>query len=121
VSAVTDALAEIAAAVAALATPHEGLRDWTRINLQAPAAAEIRAALAQFDKRAAALAAAKAALEALVADGYPALEPRPVDAAVLGDLRDNAATIAAAFALFTPVTAAVLNLTAGPPEPKGGS
>ena len=118
-SAATDALTEIVAAQAAIAPAHEGLRDYARINLQTPAATEVKAAIAVFDKRAAKLEAARLALAALVEDGHPAIAPRTVSEAVLGNLRANNATIAAALALFRPEGAAGLALTGGPPEAKG--
>lgn len=117
--AVAEAHADIVAALAAIAPAHEGLRDYARLNLSAATVTEVKASMAVYDKRVKALEVAKAAIEALLADGYPALEPRTVTDAVLTDLRANNATIAAALAQFRPEGAAAITLTAGAPEPKG--
>ena len=126
-SAVTETIAAVAAAQAALAPAHEGLRDLARLNLASGSVADVKAATASYDKRAklleaarVALEAADAALAALAADGHPAPPaPRVVVDAVLRDLTDNRATIDAALrAAFRPEGAAGLALSGGAPTPK---
>jgi hypothetical protein len=118
-TAVASALVEIAAAIAALAPAHEGLRDFARLNLQPAAALEVKASLEQCDRRAKALEHAQTALDLLVADGYPALPLREVNDTAFADLLNNAATIAAALARFVgPEPATAMGLSGGAVLPK---
>jgi hypothetical protein len=117
-SAVDTAITEIQAAVADLAPRHEGLRDFARLNLQPQTIADVQAAVAVYDRRVGLMNEALAVLQRLVADGYPRLDSREVDAAVLKELQDNAATIEAALSQFAPTIPKTLGLTAGPPVPK---
>ena len=115
-NAVAPALAEIIATLAALAPAHEGLRDYAALNIQRETQVEVRTSLAAFDARVTKLIAAKVALEALIAT--PDGPPRDITPAVLKDLQDQAATIAAALKTFTSEPAIALGLTGQPPEPK---
>jgi hypothetical protein len=117
-STVDTALGDIAAAIAALAPAHEGLRDFARLNVRPETLVEVRTAIEQYDRRLRLLTVAQSALDALVADGYPDLATRDIAAAVLADLQANAASIETALALFGAVTATTLRLSATPPTPK---
>jgi len=117
-SAVAAASPEISAALEAMAAPHEGLRDFARLNIQPGTVAAVRLSIEQYDRRARLLTAAKTAIDALLSDGYPDLSARDIDAAVLADLQANAASIDTALALFGPITARSLRLAASPPVAK---
>lgn len=117
-SAVDTAIVEIQAALASLAPRHEGLRDFARLNLQAQTSADVQAAIAVYDRRVSLLNQSLATLQQLVADGHPTLEVREVDAAVLKDLQESAATIEAALGQFRPTIPNTLGLVASPPVPK---
>jgi hypothetical protein len=117
-SAADDALAEILAATEALKAPHEGLRDFARLNLTAEAHAEVDASIQQYDRRRALLGSAESAIGALIADGYPALPPNEVPTEVLAILAENQKTITAALATFALERAAHLGLAPGEIETK---
>lgn len=117
-SAVTDALAEVDAALAAAVAPHEGLRDYNRLNLEAEAKAEVQEGILFFDTRVALLEEAKAALEALLGQGYPEVPVREIVPTAYADLVENRKTIDAALALFAAEQAQVLAMRTGTPEPK---
>jgi len=117
-TAVSAALAEIETALATIPPQHEGLRDFARLNLRPATLVEVRASLEVYDRRVTRLQAAKAAIEALVADGFPDLRPREIDDAALQDLQENAQTITAALAQFASNTPTALGLSAGAAEPK---
>jgi len=117
-SAVDTALAEIVTTLAAIAPAHEGLRDFASLNIQRDTQVEVKASLTQFDRRVQLLTAARVALESLIADGVLG-PPREIGAEALKDLQQNAASIAAALALFaTPAQATGLGLGAGETETK---
>jgi hypothetical protein len=118
-TAVTAALAEIVAALATIPPQHEGLKDFARLNLKPETLVEIRTSLEQYDRRVRLLEAAQKANEVLLADGYPALEPREISDAAYQDLQTNKQTIDAALQQFTsPTPATTLGLAAGAVEPK---
>lgn len=99
-------LAEIDAELARLAPIDEGLHDYAALDLTSPTVTEVQAAIALYHERITVLMAAKLALEALIAQGYPALEIPPVAKAVYDDLVANRNTIEAALAEFTVIAEA---------------
>ncbi len=117
-SAVDAALAEIDAQLAYIAPIHEGLRDYSRLNLNPDTLVEVNGAIALYDHRVALLTTAKTALEALNGDGYPDLTIPDVSLSVKADLDANQATITAAQAQFHTNAASGLGLAGGEPEPK---
>lgn len=117
-SAVTTAITEITTTLETLAPQHEGLRDYSRLNIQEATRREITDALDDYERRRVLLEAAKAANQALVDDGHPDLPQREVSASALADLQDQLDTITAARALFQSNAATGLGLTAGQAEPK---
>lgn len=118
-SAVSDAIVEIDAQLVALAKPHEGWRDFYKLNLKPDAGRYAGDRIVVYDRREALLNQARAALVALDADGHPGIAPAPTTAEIYADLRDNDATINAAFS-ETPAPPAVvtLGLSAEGTEPK---
>lgn len=117
-SAVGAAIVEIAETLDLIAPQHEGLRDYSRLNIQEATRREIMDALEDYERRRVLLEAAKAANQALVDDGHPDLPQREVSASALADLQDQLDTITAARALFQSNAATGLGLTAGQAEPK---
>ena len=114
-AAVDAALAEVNATLAALAAPHEGLRDYARLNLLPETQIDVRAMLDKFDRRVARLTAVKLALEVLILEGDPAIGTREIADNVLRDLQGNERSISAALLLFAGAEqAAALGLAAGP-------
>ena len=97
---------------------HEGLRDWARLNLKPETGAEVRALIDDYDRCVGLLTALRAALEALVAAGYPILRVREISPEALADLEANKRTIEAAFTQFV-AAATTLGLAAGAIEAKG--
>lgn len=96
----------------------EGLRDFARLNLRPETAAKVANAITDYERRQAHLEETERALTALLQDGYPDLPVREVEQDVFDDLQDQAESIDAALAKFTPEMAARLNLTRGATEPK---
>ena len=117
-SKVEEAIVEIDLALLAMASVHEGLRDYSRLNLGPEALVVVQAELDRYDARFTLLGTTKTALEALVADGYPALVIPAVTETVLNDLRANASTIEAALTQFTTNAAGNLGLSGSEPELK---
>lgn len=115
---VPAALDEITTAITTIAPAHEGLRDFSRLNLQRSTQEEVLASLQQYDRRLQLLTTAKAGIDALLKDGYPDLVPRKIADAALQDLAANEATIAAALKQFTSNAPTTLNLSASATEPK---
>jgi hypothetical protein len=115
---VQAAVDEVIWAAAELRPPFDGLVALSKLPLQPEAEAGVAAAARDFGRRLELLRAARAALEALLADGYPDLPLRIVSAAAFAELEDDVQRIAAAFAKFTAARAAALNLSAGPAVPK---
>src|SRR6185436_17347561 len=117
-TAVETALAELAAATATLSPQLEGLRDFTRLNLEDSTRREVDEVLTTTIRRVDLLGRAKDALQALLADGHPDLLVRTIDVSAFQDLRNQAATIAAALLRFNSDPATTLGLTAGTSELK---
>ena len=112
-------IAELTAARAALVPLIEGLHDLERVNLQSSAQQAVTALDAVYTRRLAVLDGALAALQALEADDYPAVERPTVPAVVFDDLAENVSTITAAFGQFVEEPqATTLQLAIGEPEPK---
>lgn len=122
-SAASDALAEINAALVELAPIHEGMRDYAVLDLQPETKEIVNSAVLRYDRRRDALNAAKAALEALLADQYPDIPVTEIPEAAYADLAANQSTITAALGKFAPPNPAAssLGLTSGAPQPKGSS
>lgn len=117
-TAVEQAIAEINTLLAQFAPEHEGLRDFARLNLQPETLNEINTSLANYDRRVGLLQAAKAACEALMADGHPDLPVREIPSTAFDDISANHTTVMAAFARFAPAPATAINVTPGEPENK---
>lgn len=115
---VEEAIAEIQAALDEALPIQEGLADYLRVNLLAPAKSEVTAFKSQVDRRVRLLTAARDACIALMGDNYPEFPTRNVEADVMADLRDQQATISAALAKFAPAGATDLGLAVGQPELK---
>jgi uncharacterized coiled-coil protein SlyX len=124
---VDDEIAEIEQAQKDIALQHEGLRDFTRLNIQPSTLAEVNIVLAEYDDRVAkldtalqTLTVAKQQLADLDADGHPEFPPmREVAEAVFNDLKDQEESIAAALARFKGTERAVeLGLKDEGAEPK---
>lgn len=115
---VEEALAEIVAELARIAPIHEGLQDFALLDIKPETKAAVQAAISQYNTRVSRLNDAKTGLQNLLADGYPTLEIPPVEAAVLADLSENQATIAAALAQFTANEAVTLSILPGQPTDK---
>ena len=115
---VEEAIAEIDAALAAMALPHEGLTDLRGVDdLKPESQTALDGAIQQYDRRKTRLEAAKTQLEQLLADGYPVLVIPPVTVTVAEDLAANVASMAAALSKIGTDPATELNATAAPPEP----
>jgi len=117
-SKVDEAISEITSALTDIAPKHEGLRDFSRLNLHPDTMQAVQAAIGQYDRRVALLQDAKEKLVNLRNDGYPELDIPEVTEAVLTDLKENEATIEAALKQFHPETASTLGLSSGAPVPK---
>lgn len=117
-SKVDDAIVEINLALSAMAPVHEGLRDFSRLNLEAEARVVVQSELERYDTRKILLERGLEALIALVGDGYPTLVIPAVTETVLNDLRANASTIEAALTQFTSNAAGNLGLSGSEPELK---
>jgi hypothetical protein len=119
-SKVDEALAEVDAALVAMAPAHEGLRDYATLDIHEDTKAQVQIGIGIYDQRFSLLNEAKRVLENLLADTYPALVIPPVDAAVLLDLQENKATIDAALSKFTPLSpeAVTVGIVPGVPEPQ---
>lgn len=115
---VEEAIAEIKAALEGMALAHEGLRDFSRLNVSPGTLAAVQAGIEQYDLRKTRLEAALQGAEMLMADGYPVLDLPSVTLSALTDLQQNAASITAALAQFEAMPAVDLNLTVGQAEPK---
>lgn len=118
-TAVEAAIVEIADKLAQFAPEHEGLRDFTRLDLKPETQAEVAASLANYDRRVGLLETAKAACEALMADGHPDLPVREIPASAFEDIAANHNTVMAAYARFSPAPeAATITVVPGQPEDK---
>lgn len=117
-TAVDSALTEINERLATFAPQHEGLRDFALLNLQEATKLEIDSSLKLYDRRKDLLDKAKAALDALKADGHPEIPVREISEAAFADLQGNTSTIEAAMARFASNAAASISLVSGTVEPK---
>lgn len=123
-SAVDQALAEVEAALAAIAPAHEGFRDYADLNrgeggLLAETQAEVSKIILRYDARRNALQAAETALKALIEDGHPDVPVTPIPEVAYDDLKRNFDTVQAALGQVKPNTnAAGLGLSSGAPQPK---
>ncbi len=110
---VEEALDEINNRIAVFAPQHEGLRDYSLLNLAAPTRQEVQALIAVYDRRFGHLLRTKESLEQLMADGHPDLAVREVEFPILTELKENAATIEAALKMFVSGAATGMNLSSG--------
>lgn len=117
-SAVDNAVDEIDQALLDLAPKHEGLRDFSRLNLNPDTHDEVARAITQYDERVAALQKALIALKELQRDGHPAMDVREVEASVFDDLAEQKRTIDAAMSQFSNSSPKSLGLSSGAAEPK---
>lgn len=118
-TAVDAAREEIAAALEVSDRLFEGARHFAELgDLREDTRAEVERSIADFGRRNSLLKNVRDSLTALVADGYPDVPERPVEASVLADLKQDAETINAALAKFAPAKAAELGLAAGAVEQK---
>ncbi|MGH8570012.1 MAG: hypothetical protein ACREXU_18900 [Gammaproteobacteria bacterium] len=107
-SAVIETLAaEAEAAAIPVAAVREGLEDYLSLDLRQDTRAEVDALLVEVRRRGellsalkSALATTRAAIEALLADGHPALWTREVVPEVLVDLDQNLLSLSAAHGRF---------------------
>lgn len=115
-SKVDEALVEVNAALAAMAPAHEGLRDFSKLNIKAETLAEVNEAIGIYDARKSYLDEAKRVLENLIGNGYPALVIPPVQETVFADLSEQETTISAALSQFSAIAeAATLTIVPGTP------
>lgn len=117
-TAVEQALVEVADRLEALAPKLEGLRDFQRLNLAPHTLEEVTQSIGDYSRRVDLLAASQKALQALMDDGHPDIPVREIDASSLADLKANKDTIDAALAGFASNAAVTVGLTAGKVEPK---
>jgi hypothetical protein len=123
-SAVSEALTEVQAALAAIAPAHEGFRDYADLNrgeggLLSETQAEVSKIILEYDQRRDALKKVETALLALIEDGHPEIPVTPIPELAYEDLKRNFETVQAALAQVKPnTTAAGLGLTSSPPQPK---
>lgn len=97
----------------------EGLRDYSRLNLQDGTKAVVAEMIRVYESRMDILMHTENHLVLLNQNGHPDIPKREVDDAIFADLRENRSTIEAAFQRFsTSSQAASLGLTTGTPEPK---
>lgn len=116
---------EVAAAAVPVAAAVEGLKDYQSVNLAPASQAEVAARLADYQRRRdlletlrKVLASARAAIEALLADGHPDLPQREVSDEVLADLDENLSTMTVARGGFVGRPAAIVGtLEVGPERP----
>lgn len=113
---VEEAIAEIEERQATFAPEHEGLRDYAALNLHDESRTPVNESVLAYDHRRDLLNVAKAALEALMADGHPDIPAKEVTKAVFEDLQTNAATIEAALKKFRLAQASTLTIKPGTPE-----
>ena len=114
---VEQALAEVEAALIALAPPREGFKDLSKLvkpeNTEA-----VNAVVLGFDRRWELLKDWQRVTALLLGDGYPKTPSTDVPPEVYADIKDNTSTVDAAFAITPSGAAATLSLSGGEPEPK---
>jgi hypothetical protein len=127
-SAIEAAMAEIDAQLTEAAPKLEGLRDYSRLNIQEGTRREIDDAIGDYERRVGLLTHARAvdqaSLDNLVAvdkaltdDGAPTLPERQISPAAIADLDEQLSTLGAARSLFV-TQATTLGLVAGEPRLK---
>lgn len=109
---------EQAQALADMALEHEGMRDLAKLVTNETARREVEDAISDYDRRKGLLEAAKAANEALLADGHPNLDVREILDAAYKDIKTQQESVAAALAKFSSDAAQSLNPTIGQPVNK---
>lgn len=112
---VDSAVTEIQAALDVIRPQLEGMRDFSRLNLE-HASGVVQQAITDFNRRDNLLEDALRALTALLSDGYPVMPTREVEQADFVDLKNQVDTITAAFAKFAAIKAADLGMQAGEPS-----
>lgn len=117
-TAVETALAEVNAALVALAPPREGFKDFARLNLKPESVEPVNRVIIDLDQRWDLLQDVKRVIANLLNDGYPALPKIEFTAEVVDDLRQNTSTVDAAFAMSKAEGAATFSFTEGGVEPK---
>lgn len=107
-SAIDTLAAEAQAAAIPVAAVLEGLQDYLSFILRSDTRDQVDALLAEYQRRrdlladlGHVLATSRAAIEALLADGYPALATREVALEVLSDLDGNLTSLSAAHGRFS--------------------
>lgn len=114
---VEQALAEIEAALTALAPPREGYKDLAKL-VQPDHVEAVNRVVLNFDRRWDLLKDVERVINLLRTDGYPTLPDNAVPAEVYADMRENTGTVDAAFAATPSSEAASLEFSVGEPEPK---
>lgn len=117
-SKVDEAVVEIETEITDLADEYAGLLDYSRLDLKPATMAKVKESIVEYERRGARLHAANQALKALQADGHPGIPIKEVEASVLENLQENAATIEAALKRFASNEAVDMGLKAEKPEPK---
>ena len=111
--------AEIAQALADQKPIHEGLRDFSRLNIKDPTATIVTQTITAYDTRQMRMENALNALDALLADGYPEVPVQEIGGEEYADLAEQVSTVTAALTTFSAAEpAAALSLSAAPAEHK---
>lgn len=116
-----EALAEVEAAITAMAAQHEGLRDYMLLDLKDETRAEVAKTLEAYNIRYSWLTFLRDRIVEMKQNVpvYPELPAHEVAKLVHDDLQENLQTITAAIAIFTaPEKATQMNVTSGAPQPK---
>lgn len=112
---VETAVAEVQNAISEIAPELAGVIDFSKLPIDPETARAVTSAITDFDRRLHLLTVALDALNALLADGYPAVAMREVSASTLKDLQEEAARIEAALAKFESNEATSVTVTAESP------
>lgn len=96
----------------------EGLEDFARLNIADGTKALVTETLVKYAKRRDLLKAALESLGRLETDSYPDTPQIFIPEEAYQDLKENVATIAAAFEKFLSSKSINLGITVGAPEPK---
>jgi hypothetical protein len=118
VTAAEQTIVEIDERLSVFVPQYEGMLDYDRLNIKPETKAVVAISIADYEQRMGLLRAAREALAALMADGHPNIDVREVEAAVLADLKENAATIEAALKQFSSNAAASLAMSSEEPVKK---
>jgi hypothetical protein len=117
-TAVDNAVTEVKAALAVAQPQLRGLEFFLRLDQNDVTKRILEQRRVDTERRIAVLQGALAALEALLADGYPEVPVQEVPDTVLADLTEDMSVEEAALALFASDRATKLNVVAGAAEPK---